>query len=409
MTSRMASRFQLLSAAALAAALATTVNGARADLDDLVVANNALGFSLFAKLRSNAGNLFFSPYSIATCLRMVNAGARGQTHDELARLLRSSAEGSTLDGAYGDLIAALAPHTNRIELQMANGLCAQKGHRFKQDYLQGLRRDYAAELQTVDFRKAPVEAAQAVNRWAADHTQGKIPAIVDPAQFSPFDALFLANAIYFKADWQYQFPESSTAEAAFYMTNERSVPVPLMAQAGAFSLFESPSLQVLELAYVGLEFRMLVFLPRAVDGLARLEASFGEPLLARCLAGLKEEDTHVFLPGFALDCALDLKALLADVGATTMFDPATADFSGMDGTRDLFVSHAAHKAKVEVNEQGTEAVAFTHAMMTKSAAPPKYKTFRADHPFLFLIFHRTTASILFLGRVVDPPRGLHRD
>jgi serine protease inhibitor len=403
MNSCMASRFQLLSAAALAAALATTVNGARADLDDLVVANNALGFRLFAKLRTNEGNLFLSPYSIATCLRMVNAGARGATREELARLLQSPGDELAPAGAYAGLIERVASNANGVEVRMANGLWAQRGYHFKDDFLRLLRRDYTADLQMVDFQKAPTDAAESINRWAAEQTKGRIPVIADAGRISADDVLFLANAVYFKGDWESRFDESSTADAPFHITSERSVPVPMMVQKDRFHLFEAPDLQVLELPYVGRGYRMLVFLPRAIDGVAQLKMSFNGSLLATCLAGLKEADTQVFLPRFTLDARYDLRPLLEEMGAGSMFHLSAADFSGMAGARDLFVSAAVHQARVEVNEQGTVAVGLTAAMMTRGGIP-KYQLFRADHPFLFLIFHRDTASILFLGRVVDPSR-----
>jgi serpin B len=80
-----------------------------------------------------------------------------------------------------------------------------------------------------------------------------------------------------------------------------------------------------------------------------------------------------------------------------------ADFSGMTGQRDLFISVVVHKAFVDVNEKGTEAAAATAVVKTRSSLPPPPPTFRADHPFLFLIQERRTGSVLFLGRLVEPP------
>jgi serpin B len=79
-----------------------------------------------------------------------------------------------------------------------------------------------------------------------------------------------------------------------------------------------------------------------------------------------------------------------------------ADFSAMNGKRDLFISAALHKSFVNVNEEGTEAAAATGVIMSRASAPVKPKVFRADHPFIFVIRDRRSGGMLFLGRLVNP-------
>ncbi len=81
---------------------------------------------------------------------------------------------------------------------------------------------------------------------------------------------------------------------------------------------------------------------------------------------------------------------------------ALADFSGMNGKRDLFISKVVHKAFVDVNEEGTVAAAATGVGLKFESEPPQPVEFRADHPFFFVIRDRNSGSILFMGRVVDP-------
>jgi len=78
-----------------------------------------------------------------------------------------------------------------------------------------------------------------------------------------------------------------------------------------------------------------------------------------------------------------------------------ADFSGMDGTKNLFISTALHQAYIEVNEEGTEAAAATAIIMELSMVPDPNE-FRADHPFIFLIQHEETGAVLFMGKVLNP-------
>ena len=90
------------------------------------------------------------------------------------------------------------------------------------------------------------------------------------------------------------------------------------------------------------------------------------------------------------------------MGMRDAFDQTKANFAGMDGTNLLYISAAIHQAVVEVNEEGTEAAATTGIVMGLKAMPAQPTTFRADHPFIFLIRDNRSGSILFMGRVIDP-------
>jgi serpin B len=85
---------------------------------------------------------------------------------------------------------------------------------------------------------------------------------------------------------------------------------------------------------------------------------------------------------------------------------AQADFSGMDGERDLFISDVVHKAYIDLDEEGTEAAAATGTVMMAAGMPARRVSpiFRADHPFIFIIRDTQSGTILFLGRVTDPTK-----
>ena len=142
---------------------------------------------------------------------------------------------------------------------------------------------------------------------------------------------------------------------------------------------------------------MVILLPRKVDGLVELEQALTAPGLAESISTLRKVDLHVWLPKFKTTSEFRLSKTLKALGMVDAFTGA-ADFSGMFGERGPSISTVAHKAFVEVNEVGTEAAAATAVMMRVSLPP----TFRADHPFLFLIRDRDTGSILFMGRIVNP-------
>ena len=98
----------------------------------------------------------------------------------------------------------------------------------------------------------------------------------------------------------------------------------------------------------------------------------------------------------------DLKNVLSKMGMSSAFS-YYADFSKMDGTKELYIDEVYHQAFISVDEKGTEAAAATGVVMNlKSAMPSPTNTFRADHPFIFLIQDKETNTILFLGKVTNP-------
>jgi len=182
------------------------------------------------------------------------------------------------------------------------------------------------------------------------------------------------------------------------------VKAPLMQQKKKFRYAEYATLQVLELPYAGEDLSMLMLLPAGVGGFADLEALLTPQQLAGWLQQLHETELTVFFPKFKTTSEFSLNQTLAALGMKDAFT-GQADFSGMNGQRDLFISAVVHKAFVDVNEAGTEAAAATAVVMTLSAVmEDKPVIFRADHPFLFLIRENRTGSILFLGRIMDPTR-----
>ena len=147
---------------------------------------------------------------------------------------------------------------------------------------------------------------------------------------------------------------------------------------------------------------MVILLPRQVDGLAALEKELTAETLEARLKKLARREVEVYLPRFKVTSQFSLADTLAAMGMTDAFKPGGADFSGMNGRKDLFISAVVHKAFVEVNEEGTEAAAATGVAVALARAPEPAPVFRADHPFLFLIRHEKTGVILFMGRVANP-------
>lgn len=372
--------------------------------NDLAAGNTAFAVDLYHQLRGGEGNLFFSPYSISTALAMTYAGARGNTEAEMARVLHFDLDHltqETLHSAFADLEAHLAQIQAQgdIALHVANALWPQVGYAFFSAFLDLCQRCYGVSITPVDYAADSEAARQQINAWVEEKTREKIKELLKPPHVTPLTTLILVNAIYFKGNWSSQFDPEDTDDGPFYRLAGDAVKAPMMRQTARFGYRETDDLQVLELPYVGGDLSMLVLLPQERDGLPALEAALTVDNLALWTQRLYPTKVQVVLPRFKLSGEFDLSETLEAMGMVDAFH-GSADFSGMTGQRDLFISAVVHKAFVDVNEEGTEAAAATAVVMGRgiSLSP----VFEADHPFLFLLRENSTGSILFLGRVVDP-------
>ncbi|KPJ51062.1 MAG: hypothetical protein AMJ41_00345 [candidate division Zixibacteria bacterium DG_27] len=372
------------------------------DKEIVVKGNNAFALDLYAQLKKEQGNLFFSPFSISTALGMTYAGARGNTERQMAEVLHFELGQEGLHPAFRELFMELnsRPGGRRYELSVANALWGQKGYRFLEEFRELVRKNYGGGLNQVDFVKARETARRTINTWVEGETRGKITDLLKPGIINSWTRLVLTNAIYFKGYWASRFKEELTQEAPFTLVTGGKVNVPMMHLNGEFRYMEMDDLQALELPYLGGDLSMVVFLPKETDGIRNFEPSLTAGSLKKWLVRFREQEVLVALPKFKMTCDFRLDQALKSMGMTDAFEEA--DFSGMTGRKELFIAAVVHKAFVEVNEEGTEAAAATAVVMEKGAVGQRPPVFRADHPFLFLIRDLRSNSILFLGRVMDP-------
>jgi len=382
-------------------------------LISLTQGNNEFAVNLYKQLAAaNKGNIFCSPYSISSALAMTYSGAAGETAREMAKVLRFHAPGARLHEGFADLIGSLNAEGKRgkIELSVANALWGQKGYGFKKGFLDLTRRYYGAGLHEQDFFKDAEASRRTINAWVERETRDKIKELIAPGVLNGSTRLVLTNAIFFKGQWVSQFKKGNTKNEPFHKGAGKDISVALMKQTAEFGYMETPEFQALELPYVGNRLSMVVFLPNQAEGLGALEAQLSYKNLTGWLGRLRHCEVEVYLPRFKTTSEFQLKSYLRSMGMKAAFTPPSgkfrpqeADFSGMDGKRDLYISVVVHKAFVDVGEEGTEAAAATAVLVDKMMSlPSSVPVFRADHPFLFLIRDKDSGSILFLGRMSDP-------
>lgn len=379
---------------------------AQSDVDTLVRDNTAFALSLYGKLAPTGGNIIFSPYSISTALGVTYAGAYGNTEKEMAAALHFSLGQSELHPAFGKVELQLKKaERNGIRLRVANALWPQKSYPFLDDFLSLVKQHYGVLVIPVDYRNARESARKTINQWVENKTENKITDLVQPPDLSDLTRLVLVNAIYFKGEWASRFKAGNTKPAPFHVSSDKAIQVPMMTQKLESRYARLPEMEILELPYVGGSLSMIVLLPKQIDGIQKVDRELSAGSLAKWLSALKKQEVHVFLPRFKVTYRFGLKDTLTSMGMVDAFSDTKANFAGMDGRPDgLYIGAVIHKAFMEVNEEGTEAAAATGVAIAERMHPAPPPTFRADHPFVFLIQEKRTGSILFAGRLCDPTR-----
>lgn len=372
------------------------------NLLQLVSSNSRFALDLYQHLRTFEGNLFYSPYSITFALAMTYAGARENTRRQMADVLGFTEDDESIHNGFKTLgqVMENALGNHEIQLAIANSLWPQEGYRLRRAYLNLVKKYYRTKVTRVNYGEVDT-ARTNINHWVEDLTAGKIQNLIGEGVLDSLTRLVLVNAIYFKGDWEHQFDESQTDEQTFHPASGTDILVKMMHIRASFPYYEDNDLQILEVPYRGKRISMLVLLPRETDGVSKLEEVLTVENLEKWTSSLEKMEVNVSLPKFELTFPFRLDEKLQQMGMTDAFT-SSADFSGIEESRELFLNAVLHKAFVAVNEKGTEAAAATAVIMQTKSIAFMSVDFTADHPFIFLIRENSTGSILFMGRVNTP-------
>ncbi len=385
-------------------------------------ATDMLGCGLYNFYQNQSGNIFFSPFSIITCLAMAQEGAVGNTQVQMQNVLNLNPNTTTRLTGFQSLINEINAPGKSYTLDTADNMWLQVGFPFQQAYINTVQTYYDAGVTNVDFVNNPTAALQTINGAVSQETAGFIPDLFSSLPSNT--KLVLTNAIYFKGDWQYQFPVTNTNQQIFNLTTSTTEPVSMMhitfnANVGSFNGAAS----VLAIPYTNGESSMYVFLPPE-GGMPALEGAMTGNNINSWLAAnsaLMTSATAVSrvdlaLPKFTFKTSYDLSNTLSSMGMSLAFTPPGpttmmgANFWNIDGTNNLYITDVVHQAYVDVSEKGTTAAAATGVVIGCNNCqavfiPPPPIPFVADHPFIFMIVDNASNTVLFMGRVNDPLSG----
>ena len=380
-----------------------------ADVHELAHGNTAFAVDLYhALLRDNQGNLIFSPYSISLALAMTYAGARGQTEQQMAQTLHFTLSQARLHPAFNALDLGLSqPGTgapaDQFQLNVANSLWGQKGFAFEPAFLDQLGENYGAGLRLADFAQAPEPARKSINDWVSQQTKDKINDLIPAGAITPLTRLVLANAIYFKAKWLSPFDANRTHPGDFNLPDGTKASVSMMSsgEPGSLRYAKADGYQAVELPYQGGQAAMLLIVPD-LGHFSDVQQALTADALDNIESALQPKQVQLTLPKFKYESSLGLADTLGQMGMPDAVNPDKADFSGMDGAHDLYVSAILHKAYVSVDEAGTEAAAATAVVVGVMAMPVQEVQLTVDRPFIYVIRDTQTGSLLFMGQVTHP-------
>ena len=383
-----------------------------------VFANDNNSFTLnFLKtvndVDKNGKSFIYSPLSITYVLGMVNDAAVGETEKELEQILGFHEGGIKAVNDYcKKLIDGLPKVDDKVTLNIANAIFVNKGYTLKQQFQQDTQTYYDATAESLDFSSP--QTLDHINGWCNKKTNGMIPTILD--EVKPEMVSYLLNAIYFKADWASKFDQKNTKEETFHPEynylmdiNDNPIKLPLMHQNVLISYIKNDIYSAISLPYGNCLYSMTVLLPeegKTTYNVIAEMAKDGWKVGFTSLMSAYEVDLK--LPRFEtssdtdeLDIKDGLVGLMKKMGIKLAFDDHLAQIPNMCDVP-VYIAMMRQKAKIKVNEEGSEAAAVTVAGMDKMAMsqPKEYPkaTFHANRPFVYFISEASSGVILFVGK-----------
>jgi len=349
-----------------------------------------------------AGNNFFSPYSIYTSLVLFYEGAEGDTKQQLAEVLYLEEAKRETGNNLRQLNRELHKReTDGIAIKTANALWLDKEVSLKRNFKTRANRFYDAIVRSLDFRNRPDESITEINNWVFDKTDGFISNILLPSSIQDETKIIATNTIYFLGKWADDFSKDDTKYDAFYISPEEACRVLFMNKTSSYSSYETEYFQAIEIPYLQDELAVVIFLPIQGHTLEDFLQSFDYEQYKETINSYTTRRLEVSIPRFEFSSNYGLKAILSKLGLHDLFTQR-ADLTGIsDFKPGLMLDEMYHQTHIEVKEEGTEARAITISNFNILGFDIN-PSFAANRPFIFIIRDKISESILFSGTLYNP-------
>lgn len=368
---------------------------------DLIEADHAFGFELFREVcrEGEEENIMLSPMSVSYALGMTYNGAAGTTLDAFNEVLHfGSLTNQEVNESYKDLMHQLLNLSEEVEFALANSIWYKEDYPVLEDFIKTNEEYFLAAVKEADF--SDPNTLDLINGWIEMQTRDKIKDMLD---YIPVrSVMYLINAIYFNADWKYEFPKENTYSGDFKLENGSITTVDYMVVEGDFLYTSNDYLTAVELPYSDSSFSMLVMLPKPGTSISSLTESLDVASWDSWFEHSQRQGIQVILPKFKYEFKSLLNDPLISLGLGVAFTD-NADFSGIVSAGGIHISRVIHQTFIDVQEEGTEAAAATIVEIKENSSGGGTSiTFHADHPFLYLIKENSTGATVFMGKVGHP-------
>ncbi|MEQ9438123.1 MAG: serpin family protein [Cyclobacteriaceae bacterium] len=374
--------------------------------ETLVETSNTFAIDLFRSIHQEKvnENVFISPLSVDIALHMAVNGASGHTKTVMKETLGvANMSDEEVNQAAQSLTEQLLGMDRQVLLAVANSIWYQDVLTLQPGFDALIQNYYDGRIEGLNFTNP--NAKETINQWVEDKTQGKINNLIE--EITPDDVMFLVNAIYFKANWQYQFDPNQTRNEPFYLADGTSVPVKMMSNKGTkLHFLYREDLQLLDIPYGNGQFSMTILLPQGDRSVAELVDQLNAENVAEWLDQADTMTTHLMLPKFKTEFKLDLKDVLTGMGMALPFTGSASfhNFFAQDFGEDLYIDRVIHQSFVDVTEEGSEAAAANAVVISyrSMGSSPEPTVIRVDRPFVYFIREKHTQTILFAGTMMNP-------
>lgn len=367
----------------------------------VIAASNAFSFALWKSINSaqKDSNVFVSPLSVSFALGMTMNGAAGTTFDEMRSALRfGNASLGSIDSGYKSLIGMLTSLDPSTTMKIANAIFYRSDYPFNQSFLNDASSYFDAQVAAKDFDDKPATVS-AINSWASDKTNGRIPKVID--DYDPASVMFLMNAIYFKGSWRDRFDPARTRDGSFHPASGGDQSARLMSRQGPTMYAETDAYQAVDLAYGDSSFTMTVLLPKAGRDVESVAASLTPESWQSLASSFRSREVNLTFPKVTFSWKRSLVKDMTAQGMVTAFTDF-ADFSRMSSGGGLFINLLQQNTFVAIDEVGTEAAAVT-TVGVGLVSLPAVTEMRVDRPYIIVIRERLSGTILFMGKIARMP------
>uniref|UniRef100_A0A2K5C970 Serpin B5 n=1 Tax=Aotus nancymaae TaxID=37293 RepID=A0A2K5C970_AOTNA len=374
-------------------------------MDALQLANSAFAVDMFKQLceKEPVGNVLFSPICLSTSLSLAQVGAKGDTANEIGKVLHFE---NVKDVPFG--FQTVTSDVNKLSsfysLKLIKRLYVDKSLNLSTEFISSTKRPYAKELETVDFKDKLEETKGQINN-IKDLTDGHFENILADNSASDQTKILMVNAAYFVGKWMKKFPESETKECPFRVNKTDTKPVQMMNMEATFCMgnIDSINCKIIELPFQNKHLSMFILLPKDVEdestGLEKIEKQLNSESLAQWTnpSTMANAKVKLSIPKFKVEKMIDPKASLEHLGLKHIFSEDTSDFSGMSETKGVALSNVIHKVCLEITEDGGDSIEVPGARILQHK-----DELNADHPFIYIIRHNKTRNIIFFGKFCSP-------